>query len=249
MLYPIELQVHADFLVIPSPIGKGCPRRLTLYAPTDLLQNDTYGERFIGHLSSKTELILEILHFPHPILRHPAKPIRRVDENLRAAIRRMFELMYEHSGVGLAAPQVGIPLRFFVANETGSPHEGTQRVFINPVISQAKGVEEEEEGCLSIPSIRGRVKRNKTLFIRAFDLQGNEIAEPVGGFMARIIQHETDHLDGILFLDRLTENSRLALEERLSDFVADFEARQKTGSLPNDPQIAESIREWESRYC
>ena len=93
------------------------------------------------------------------------------------------------------------------------------------------------------------MKRNKTLFVRAFDLQGNEIAEPVGGFMARIIQHETDHLDGILFLDRLTENSRLALEERLSDFVADFEARQRTGSLPNDPQIAESIREWESRYC
>ena len=100
---------------------------------------------------------LQIIQYPHPTLRHRSKPLRRVDADLRKLIDEMFELMYEHEGVGLAANQVDLPYRFFIANPEGNADaEESEGVFINPVLSAGRSLEEDEEGCLSIPGIRAQ---------------------------------------------------------------------------------------------
>ena len=192
---------------------------------------------------------LAVLLFPHPTLRYTAKPIKRVDAVLHQLVMRMFELMYEHRGVGLAATQVNLPIRLFVMNSTGHRGEGQERVLINPVISRPRSNEEQEEGCLSLPNINGNVVRAKSIRVNAFDLTGQELNEDFSGFDARIIQHETDHLNGVLFIDRMNEGSMVDIVDELGFLNTDFESRQRTAAIaPNDALLAH-IASWESRYC
>lgn len=189
---------------------------------------------------------LSIIHYPHPTLRHVSKPLLRVDAELRRIVAEMFDLMYEHEGVGLAANQVDLPYRIFVANPEGKREaKETEQVFINPVISAARGQEEGEEGCLSIPEVRAQVTRNTNLKIQAYDLAGNEILADVEGFLARIIQHETDHLDGKLFIDRLGPTQLASLRDELEDFELAFQSKLETGELPSPAQMAARLKEWE----
>ena len=192
---------------------------------------------------------LSIVTYPHPSLRHQAKPIRRVDVELRSIIARMFDLMYEHRGVGLAATQVNIPLRLFIVNPSGRRGEGQESVFINPIVSRPRGNDEDEEGCLSLPGIYGNVVRSKTIRVNAYDLAGNEVDQEFTGFEARIIQHETDHLNGMLFIDRLSEGALRELEDGISELVVDFESRQRTGAIPANELLAKRLGDLESRYC
>jgi peptide deformylase len=153
----------------------------------------------------------------HPVLRTRARALD-VDEirspRIQQLIDNMFETMHEYQGVGLAAPQVHESLRLFVAgfppsrdrNEDDSDAERVpEMALINPEW-RAEGTEtvEEWEGCLSIPDIRGRVPRARRIIVRAYDRQGKAIELRAAGFTARVIQHETDHLDGVLFFDRMT---------------------------------------------
>jgi peptide deformylase len=192
---------------------------------------------------------LKLATFPHPVLRRKSKPIARVDNELREIVDQMFAMMYENSGVGLAANQVELPLRLFVCNPTGVKGEGPELVFINPVISQPRGIEELEEGCLSLPGVRAQVKRSKTIWVNAYDLQGKEIKEDFSGFMARIIQHETDHLDGVMFIDRLTPERLRSLEIGLGNLAIDHESRQRTGSMAADEALLSQADAWEKKYC
>ena len=158
----------------------------------------------------------------------------------------MFDLMYEHEGVGLAANQVDLPYRLFVANPEGDPKEtDSEAVFINPVLSGGRGLEEDEEGCLSIPGIRAPVTRNATIKIEAYDLDGNEITGELEGLMARIAQHETDHLDGTLFIDRLGPANAMSIRDPLEEFELAFKSKQETGELPSNEEIAKRLRELE----
>jgi peptide deformylase len=189
---------------------------------------------------------LQIVQYPHPTLRHRSKPLRRVDAELRKLIDEMFELMYEHEGVGLAANQVDLPYRLFVANPEGDPAaKELEAVFINPVLSGGRALEEDEEGCLSIPGIRAPVTRNASIKIQAYDLEGNEISGEVNGLMARIAQHETDHLDGTLFIDRLGPAHAASHRDRLEEFELAFQSKQETGELPSIDEIADRLRELE----
>jgi peptide deformylase len=191
-------------------------------------------------------LSLQVIQYPHPTLRHRSKPLRRVDAELRKIIDEMIELMYEHEGVGLAANQVDLPYRLFVANEKGDPDATEfEQVFINPVLSGGHGQEEDEEGCLSIPGIRAPVVRNTKIKIQAYDLAGNEISREVNGLMARIVQHETDHLDGTLFIDRLGPASALAFRDQLEEFELAFQSKLDTHELPDAEKIASRLRELE----
>lgn len=192
---------------------------------------------------------LQIITYPNPILRYTAKPLKRVDAKLREIATRMFELMYEHRGVGLAAPQVGLPIRLFVMNSAGKKDEGEEHVIINPVITRPRSSEVDQEGCLSIPNVHGNVARAKTVRINAFDLKGNEINQDVTGYEARIFQHETDHLDGKLFIDRLAEGSMGAIMEELDTLVTDFQSRQRVAEIPPDQELLANLATWESRYC
>ncbi|MCA9268305.1 MAG: peptide deformylase [Planctomycetales bacterium] len=192
---------------------------------------------------------VQIVAFPHPTLRHKSKPIKRVDAELKSIVGEMFDLMYAASGVGLAANQVDLPLRLFVANEKADPAEGDPLVFINPVISRAKGSEVREEGCLSLPELYGDVRRPEKVFVTAYNLQGELFEGEVSGLLGRIIQHETDHLDGVLFIDRLSETGAMKLAPALDEFLIDFESKRRTGEIPSDEAIAARLAEIEQRYC
>jgi peptide deformylase len=191
-------------------------------------------------------LTLQIIQYPHPTLRHRSKPLRRVDAELRKIVAEMFDLMYQHEGVGLAANQVDLPYRLFISNVEGDP-EATESecVFINPVLSAGHGQDEDEEGCLSIPGIRAPVIRNTNVKVEAYDLEGNEISGEVEGLMARIVQHETDHLDGTLFIDRLGPAHKAAIREQLEEFELAFQSRLETRELPDADKIADRLRELE----
>ena len=191
---------------------------------------------------------LEIVHFPHPALRWKSKPITRIDTRLRSTVAEMFELMYEAKGVGLAANQVALPWRVFVANPTGEPEEKDfEWVFVNPEIVDRKGNDEAEEGCLSLPDLYGPVRRPERIVVEAFDLQGQEFRLELSELPARVIQHENDHLDGIMFIDRMSETSRRELDPRLTDFETVFRRRQESGQTPADEQLEKTLRELEPK--
>lgn len=192
------------------------------------------------------KLKIEVIHYPHPTLRHVSKPLKRVDAELRDMIAQMFELMYKHEGVGLAANQVDLPYRFFVANPTGDPNEKeAEHVFINPVIRSGKGQEEGEEGCLSIPGVMGPVVRNARVTVEAYGMDGKSFTGELDGLFARIVQHETDHLDGKLFIDRLAPTQLAEVKDQLEDFEVDFHSKRDCGEMPTDEQIVAKIAELE----
>jgi peptide deformylase len=195
-------------------------------------------------------LKLQLVTYPHPTLRHRSKPILRVDAPLKEIVEQMFEVMYEFRGVGLAANQVNLPIRLFVANPSGDKDARDQEmVFINPVINKPKGTVEAEEGCLSLPGINAHVKRSRSLQINAYDISGTEIAGEVDGFLARIIQHETDHLDGMLFIDRLSDESRRPLDDDLYKLERRFLEGREQGNIPPEEQLANETAAWEKKYC
>jgi len=150
---------------------------------------------------------MKILMYPNDGLRQVCKPVTRVDATLRQQLRDMLALMYAGTGAGLAAPQVGIPLRMLVMNITGDPKQQEhEHVFINPVIrNRIGGRTAIEEGCLSLPGDFGRVIRSKRVKFLAYCLDGTEVIATWSGLAARVLQHEVDHLCGILFIDRLKE--------------------------------------------
>jgi len=192
---------------------------------------------------------LQLITYPHPTLRHRSKPILRVDAQLKQLVEQMFEIMYEFRGVGLAANQVNLPIRLFIANPSGDKEEGPELVFINPVINKAKGSAEAEEGCLSLPGINAHVKRYKSLQINAYDLSGNEIKTEVDGFLGRIVQHEIDHLDGVLFIDRLADELRRPISEQIQAFESAFANGQNSGALPLNETLLAQLLEWEQKFC
>ena len=138
----------------------------------------------------------------------------------------MIETMVEYEGIGLAAPQVHEGVRLFVAGVEGSGDNLKIVPFINPVITPVgEETAEDWEGCLSIPDIRGRVPRARNIVVRAFDRSGKKIELPAAGFTARVIQHETDHLDGILFFDRMKNFQSLTFLDEFSRYWSNHSVR------------------------
>ena len=192
---------------------------------------------------------MEIIHYPHPTLRHHSKTIRRIDRELQSAVREMFELMYDARGIGLAANQVDLPLQLFVLNVSGEPDNGEELVFVNPVVDQPKGSRVSEEGCLSIPGVHADVNRPSQVHIMAYDLAGNEIDMVVDGLLARVIQHEYDHLHGVLFVDRVNDSAKKQVAEELEAFELEFNSLQLGKKMPDEASILKRLAEIESRYC
>jgi peptide deformylase len=163
---------------------------------------------------------LHIVEYPDPILRRKAREVTEPLAEVRRVAERMIELMREAEGIGLAAPQVGLPWRLFVVHvppgenrsAEDSPPTATAGpvVYINPVLSAPVGAPEPyEEGCLSLPEVTGEVLRPPQITVSAMDLEGRPFTRTAAGLLARCWQHETDHLDGVLIIDRMTQLSRL----------------------------------------
>jgi peptide deformylase len=192
---------------------------------------------------------LRIINYPHPTLRRPSKPLKRVDAELHRLVREMFDVMYakEHRGVGLAANQVDLPYRLFIVNLSSDPTiKEEEHVFINPVISQPKGGDEQEEGCLSLPGLFAPVRRPETIRVNAYNLAGQELIYDLDDLFARVVQHETDHLDGVLFIDRLASTVEASIRDNLAEFEQEFAGRRERGEIPSDEQIFARLAELEA---
>jgi peptide deformylase len=168
---------------------------------------------------------LKIIFYPDPRLRKVCEPVTRFDDDLAKLAARMLELMHQEQGVGLAAPQVGVNLRMFVVNHTGKPED--DRVIVNPTLIDVEGNEIGEEGCLSLPKIRSNIDRAVKLILKAQDLTGKPFEEVGEGFAARVWQHEFDHLNGIMLIDRMGFTGRMAVRKRLRELEEDYEASCK----------------------
>jgi peptide deformylase len=165
---------------------------------------------------------LQIVKYPDPRLREVCTPVEIIDQPLVRMVEGMWRLMLESRGVGLAAPQVGVTIRLFAASPSFNPDD--LQVYINPIIIEASGTIEEEEGCLSFPMVYAKVKRSETVVVEAIDLQGQTFQETCTDLHARIIQHELDHLDGRLLVDRMGAISKIANRRALKDLESKFES-------------------------
>jgi len=191
---------------------------------------------------------MHIVHYPHPALRWKSRPVQQIDVALRKTVAEMFALMYEAKGIGLAANQVALPYRLFVLNlggEEGGKDE--EIVFLNPEILKRKGTTEGEEGCLSLPGLYAPVKRAAEVIVEAFDLDGNVFEYDLSELASRAVQHEIDHLDGVLFIDRLAETVRREHQAAITDFETAYRKRQAEGEIPSDDVLKRQLKDLEPK--
>ncbi len=155
--------------------------------------------------------VLTVRLYGDPVLRQVATPVREITAEIKRIIADMTETMWHQVGIGLAAPQVGLPYRILVMDDG----KGGAQALINPEIESRSGTIREEEGCLSLPGIFGVVERSKTITVRAMDADGKPVSLEATGLKARIVQHELDHLDGVLFIDRLPPVTRDRIKKKI----------------------------------
>ncbi|MCA8973597.1 MAG: peptide deformylase [Planctomycetes bacterium] len=169
---------------------------------------------------------MEIRIYPDPVLRRGGKTVTTFDQDLRDLADEMMAAMYVEGGVGLAAPQVGIEQKLLVLNPSGSKDDRSgELVLLNPKITRKKGHEFEEEGCLSFPGIHADVERSVKITLTYQDLDGAEQTMAAEGWLARIIQHELDHLEGVLFTDRLTPVDKMRVRSQLAELEERYQAK------------------------
>ena len=168
--------------------------------------------------------LLKIVHYPEPVLLTVGKPVsdEAFENGFAQTIESMFETMYRAGGVGLAAPQVGLSQRFFVMDVPLESGESNKLTFVNPEVVHVEGEQTGDEGCLSFPGLYQTVKRDMRVIVRAQDLHGEKFEMDLDGLAARCVLHETDHCDGIVFLDRMTVLKRELAKRKIKQL-------QKTG--------------------
>jgi peptide deformylase len=163
----------------------------------------------------KSTKIHEIVKYPDPILSKRGDPVTAFDAKLKALVEEMFESMYAAQGIGLAAPQIGISQRLTVIDISFKKNPEERIVLINPEIIEREGKQFEEEGCLSLPEIREKVRRAARVKVRAQDTEGKWFETEGEELLARAFQHEIDHLDGILFIDHLSRLKRDLVKSKI----------------------------------
>jgi peptide deformylase len=177
--------------------------------------------------------VLPIRIYGDPVLRQQAKPIESINGSLSMLARNMVETMFEDQGIGLAAPQIGQPIRLIVADFSLGQDRQHAVAMMNPQIIGKEGEETYEEGCLSIPGIHGDVIRAAQIGVRFLDIHGNPHEIECQGLAARVVLHETDHLDGVLFVDRINPLRRRMLQGKLKKLAKGErpDQEEKQGSL------------------
>ncbi len=191
----------------------------------------------------------KIVHYPHPALRHKAKPVKAIDKEIHLQIGEMKELMYLAKGLGLAAPQVALPIQLLVMNITGDPGKPEcEEVFLNPRIVERKGWMEDEEGCLSFPGLYQDIRRSKTIKVQAYNLKGELVEKVVSDLESRAWQHEIDHLNGVLFIDMMGPLAKFAAKTSVKNFEKVFRDAQVKGEIPPDVEIEKLLAAIESQH-
>jgi peptide deformylase len=159
--------------------------------------------------------LLKIVHYPEPVLLTPGEPVTVFDEKLKRLVNDMFETMYDARGVGLAAPQVGVSQRLFVMDCSGGQDPSQRIALINPEVISVEGEQVGEEGCLSFPGIYFNVRRDLRAVVRAHDANGQLFEVDGTELTARCMMHETDHCDGIVFIDKTTTLKREMVKRKI----------------------------------
>jgi peptide deformylase len=176
---------------------------------------------------------MELVYYPDPRLRDVSKKISTIDQDILDAVPQMFEIMYKARGIGLAGPQAGLGRRIVVANLTGDPKKkDEEQVFINPEILDRAGKLLEEEGCLSLPGMGAQIQRAEKVLVRYKDLKGKMIEREAEQLESRLFQHEIDHLDGILIVDKMTPADRKQWAPLIKELEEDFKANRKPKRRP-----------------
>lgn len=178
---------------------------------------------------------MKIVNYPHPALRTKARPVATIDKDVQLAAGHMLELMYKHEGLGLAAPQVALDYQLLVMNFKGDANEkDTELVAINPVIVDQKGSIKDREGCLSFPGLYQDIRRAKHVRVQYYTLAGELTEMACSELVARVWQHEIDHLNATLFIDKMGPIARMSSKKDIEHFLAEFAEDKKTGKLPPD---------------
>ncbi len=159
----------------------------------------------------------EMTRYPAPVLRQQAKPVVEIDDSIRKLVEKMTDLMIEFKGVGFAAPQAGVGLRMFIVSLSGTRDH--VRVYLNPTVTLEGELEEAEEGCLSVPGVWAKIRRYKKVIVTATDLDGRQFTEEVEGMHARCVQHEYDHIEGTLIVNRMSQTAKIANRRQLKKLV------------------------------
>ena len=154
-----------------------------------------------------------ITHYPADVLGKPAKPIEKIDDNIRQLVEKMTDIMLKNKGVGLAGPQVGVPLRIFIISLDAT--RKAVKVYINPTVTPIGELDQIEEGCLSVPGIHTKIRRYKKCKVTATDLDGNEFTEEAQGLYARALQHEYDHIQGMTIISRMGQTAKIVHRKQL----------------------------------
>ena len=171
-----------------------------------------------------------ITHYPAEVLAGRAEPIENIDDNIRRLAEKMTDIMLKNKGIGLAGPQVGVPLRIFIISLDGTREN--LKVFINPTVTPipakaGTSLDSIEEGCLSVPGVYTKVRRYKKCKVAATDLDGNEFTQEAEGLYAKALQHEYDHIEGMTIADRMGSVARIAHRKQLKKLVENHEKAAK----------------------
>ena len=167
---------------------------------------------------------MRIANYPDPVLRTPAEEVEEIDDEVHRLAATMIETMYANRGVGLAAPQVGVGRRVIVFNLTDDPSRA--QVLVNPRLVRRSGGSVEEEGCLSVPGIQAKIRRAQHVVVEGYTLDGELITIEADDLFARMFQHELDHLEGTLFVDKMSPASRVVYESVLAEMEEKYRSQQ-----------------------
>ncbi len=221
---PIELVYRAATLPAVNPLQTIA---VTYYPGHDGCQGaQPVGRTIRTPLSAVVAMIprtiadLRLVYYPAPVLKKRAVPIESIGADVAALTARMFEIMREGKGLGLAAPQVGVGVRLFVCNVTGEPQDDV--IFVNPRLHDLSGSEEKEEGCLSIPGVNVMMRRPASAGIDALDAKGCPFSLTGMELLARVWQHEMDHLDGRLIIDNMSATDEIANRRAIKQLRQDY---------------------------
>ncbi len=164
-----------------------------------------------------------ITHYPAKVLASRAQPVEKIDDNIRQLVEKMTDIMLKNKGIGLAAPQAGVPLRLFITSLDRTREN--VKVYINPTVTLTTDeIDPMDEGCLSVPGVYTKIRRYKKCKVTATDLDGNEFTEEAEGLPARALQHEYDHIEGITIADRMGSAAKITHRQQLKKLKEEYES-------------------------